>query len=89
MIISAGNNIKIQKVGEDYLISSETTVFSKGFKLTSESIEIIGERGIMISSAMPNKIVISVDINKYIAEIQDLQTRFYNLEKLFLERISK
>lgn len=87
MILSEGNNIKITKVGDDYLISSLTTVHSKGFKLTAESIEIQGDRGIMISSAMPNKIIISVDINKFIAEINDLQTRFDNLEKIVLGMI--
>ena len=84
MILSEGNNIKIQKVGDDYLITGLTTVHSKGFKLTAESIEIVGERGIMISSAMPNKIIISVDINKFLADIADLQKRFDNLETVVL-----
>ena len=71
MILSEGNNIKIQKVGDDYLITGLTTVHSKGFKLTAESIEIVGERGVMISSAMPNKIIISVDINKILADMAE------------------
>ena len=82
MILSPGNNIKITRVNDDYVISAETTVHSKGFKLTAESIEIVGERGIMINSTMPNKIIISVDINKFLAEISDLQTRFNNLNRI-------
>ena len=89
MILSEGNNIKIQKVGDDFLITGLTTVFSKGFKFTAESIELVGERGIMIDSAMPNKIIISVDMNKYIAEIEDLKKRFDNLETVVMGMVKK
>ena len=89
MILSEGNNIKITKVGDDYLITGLTTVHSKGFKLTAESIELVGERGVMINSAMPNKIIISVDINKYIAQMQDLEKRFNNLETIVLGMVKK
>ena len=57
MILSAGNNIKLTKVGDDYVITGLTTVHSKGFKLTSESIELVGERGIMINSTLEQKVV--------------------------------
>ena len=89
MILSEGNNIKITKVGEDYLITGLTTVHSKGFKLTSESIELVGERGIMITSAMPNKIIISVDMNKMLADMDDLKKRFENLEMVVLGMVKK
>ena len=89
MILSEGNNIKLTKVNDDYVITGLTTVHSKGFKLTAESIELVGERGVMINSAMPNKIIISVDMNKLLAEMADLQHRFDNLEKIVLGLVKK
>ena len=89
MILSEGNNIKLTKVGDDYLITGMTTVQNKEFKLTAESIELVGERGVMINSAMPNKIIISVDMNKLLAEMADLQKRFEALETVVLGMVKK
>lgn len=95
MELSAGQNITITKDPNSgaLIISAPTlnemSMKSGEFKISGEVIEIEAGRGIVISTAMPNKLRISIDINKQIVDMENLKKRLDNLEKVILARITE
>lgn len=93
--IVSGDNIKITKDPEtgDLIVSApllkNSSIKVSDFTISGEVIEIESGRGIKIETVMPNKIKISIDINRQIVEIEELKTRFNNLEKVVLDYVKK
>ena len=90
-MISEGDNIVIKKVpnSEDVVISSNVSIRHGDFILSDKEIIIEAEKGIVITTSMPNKIRIGIDINKFIVEIDDLKKRFANLEQVVMTYVKK
>lgn len=88
--IVAGDNITVTKDPEtgNLIVSAPTlnqsSIKNGEFILRGDTIEIEAGRGIKIDTAMPNHLKISIDINRQIVEIEDLKTRFNNLEQVVL-----
>jgi len=93
--IVAGENITITKDPEtgNLIVSAPTlnqsSVKNGEFVISGQVIEIIAGRGIKIETAMPNKIYLSIDINRQIVEIEELKKRFNDLEKVVLTYVKK
>jgi len=90
-MISEGDNIVIKNVpnSDDIVISSNVSIRHGDFFLSDKEIIIESEKGIVITTSMPNKIRIGIDINKFIVEIDDLKNRFANLEQVVMTYVKK
>lgn len=85
--ICCGENVSIVRDGNRIIISApsmnKTTIKERAFTLSGDHVEFLAGTGIKITSAMPNKITISVSMDKYIADVGELKNRFVNIEKAF------
>jgi hypothetical protein len=88
MKLREGQNIKIVEDGDDLFISAPTInkmVMKHGpFTIQGESVEILAGEHVKISSTHPDKLAISVNIDKEKARIAELEQRIVNLEKVIL-----
>lgn len=89
--ISGGRNVEVKmfagKLMVDAPLLNQTRLKYAEFDLKGDCIEIRGGKGIKITTAHPNVLIISSHYNEIEAAYSDLQKRFDNLERLFLERI--
>lgn len=79
-----GNNIKLTIADGKLIIGTHgenTTSIKNGhFIIKGEHIEVVAGRGITISTAMPNRLVISCNMDKYVEEVEALKKRFVVIE---------
>jgi hypothetical protein len=84
MKLREGENIQIVEDGEDVFIHAkllnQTVLKSGPFTLSGRDIEIVSGEHIRISSAHPNTLIITANIDQEKARIADLTARVKNLE---------
>lgn len=93
MKIREGENIRVVEEGEEVFIHAplvnKTVVKHGPFRLTGDEIELFAGEHIRITTASPNKLTISANVDKEKARIADLETRVKNLEKVIVSLIKK
>lgn len=91
--ISSGRNIEIKRLGQKIIVDAPSLnkqrVKCAEFDLIGDQIEIRAGKGIRLSSINPNVLIISSHYSELEAQYIDLQRRFENLEKLFLNTLHK
>lgn len=89
MKIREGENIKIVEDGDDVFVHAplvnKTTLKHGVFTIQGDAVEIVAGEFIKISTAHPNKIIISAQIDKEKARIISLESRVANLEKVITD----
>lgn len=88
MKLRAGENVRIVEEGEDVFIHAPALnkmVLKHGpFTIQGSTVEILAGENVKISSAHPDKLSISMNIDKEKARIADLESRISNLEKVIV-----
>ena len=91
--IAGGRNVEIKTLTDKIIIDApalgKTRIKCQEFELEGEQIEIHAGKGIYLSSAHPNKLIISSHYTTLEAQYIDLAKRFENLENLFLNNLKK
>lgn len=93
--IIGSENVKVtyDEENDEYIISAptmnHTNIKCDSFKVGGDAVEFIAGRNITLKTAMPNKVIISVDLSKHTVELIELRKRFQALETVVMAYVKK